>query len=107
VTNYPNREHENADRAATRRAMRVLSGIDGEVRGLRLKLSRDQRVDASEAQVIAGQVRDLTGYLAELGTLRDVREWHAIDQKTDPHQLCHCKGPLDACCSPVHDRSTQ
>ena len=21
-----------------------------------------------------------------------------------PHGACHCRGPLDACCSPVHDK---
>ncbi len=90
MTTYPNREHENADRAAMRRALHALSGIEGEVRDLRLKLSRDQRVDADEAQVITGHVRALTGYLAELGILRDVREWHAID-KADANRF-RCEG---------------
>lgn len=22
----------------------------------------------------------------------------------DPHLRCHCQGPLDACCSPVHQK---
>lgn len=21
------------------------------------------------------------------------------------HRVCHCQGPLDVCCSPVHDRA--
>ncbi len=25
----------------------------------------------------------------------------------NPHQLCHCQGPLDACCSPVHGKETR
>ncbi len=87
MTSYPNREHENADRAAMRRALHTLEGIRGEANDLHLRLSRDQRVDADDAQVISGKVRDLTGYLAELATLRDVREWHAADQQK-PKKIC-------------------
>lgn len=81
MTDYPNREHQAADQAAMRRALHALEGIRGEAESLHLKLSRDQRVDADDAQVITGQVRDLIGHLAELGTLRDVREWAAADRQ--------------------------
>lgn len=82
MSDYPNREHENADKAARRRALKALETIKDEVQILSgtLALGSTARIDADAAQTIAGKVRDLAGYLAELGTLYDVREWDAIDR---------------------------
>lgn len=86
MTGYPNREHENADKAARRRALRALETITSEAetlqRALRLQPTLPgpgRRVDADDTQVMSAAVQQLTGYLAELGTLHDVREWHAAD----------------------------
>lgn len=87
MTSYPNREHEAADKAAMRRSLAALSSIISEANDLHYRLSQDQRVDADDAQTINSKVRDLTGYLAELGTLRDVREWHAADQASSAQAL--------------------
>lgn len=81
MTSYPNAEHRKAEGAAKRRALKALEDIRGEANDLHYKVYENQRVDADEAQTIAGKVRDLIGYLAELGTLHDVLEWHAADQK--------------------------
>jgi hypothetical protein len=92
MTTYPNREHQAADQAAMRRALKALTDIKGEAEDLHLRLSRDQRVDADDAQTITGKVRDLIGYLAELATLRDVREWHAADQAANTGFRFQCQG---------------
>jgi len=91
MTTYPNREHQSADQAAVRRALHALEGIRREANDLHLKVSRVQRVDADDAQVISGYVRDLIGHLAELGTLHDVREWHAADLAAREFQF-QCQG---------------
>lgn len=75
---YPNREHGNADKAARRRALAALNGIEDETRMLRRKIATEV-ADGDDTQVLADHVRLLTRDLAVLGTLRDVREWHAAD----------------------------
>jgi hypothetical protein len=77
---YPNREHERADKAA-RRALQAVDDITEQLALLRRTLDvPDRRVDADTGQGLAEQVRKLTGFLAEMGTLYDVREWHAADR---------------------------
>lgn len=81
---YPNREHQKADETARRRAMAELDAIMAVAHDLRRKvwdgITTDRRVDADDAQVIQGHMAKLPGLLAELGTLYDIREWHAADQ---------------------------
>jgi hypothetical protein len=83
TSSYPNREHEKADATARRRAIAALGEIKGEAFDLNKRLERgimqDVRVDADDTQALYDNLRRLTGYLAELGTLYDVREWHAAD----------------------------
>jgi hypothetical protein len=82
--NYPNREHQNADQAATRRALHCLDGIESDVTILRRRLTQTGStvsVDGADSGGLALRVRDLTEYLTVLETLRDVREWHALDQR--------------------------
>jgi hypothetical protein len=80
---YPNREHQNQDRAARRRAAQALDEIEAEAGILRRKLAGADNprstVDGDDTQLIAGKVRDLTAQLAIIGVLRDVRAWHALD----------------------------
>jgi hypothetical protein len=78
--NYPNREHQNADLAARRRALSSLDIIEAEVSLMRGKLNRDDTyVDGSDTQILMTAVRNLTERVATIETLRDVREWHALD----------------------------
>ncbi len=87
TTAYPNREHENADKAALRRARTAISDTRELLatleRRLRFAGTADTKgvyVDANDARPITDAVARLTGELAKLETLRDVREWHAADQ---------------------------
>lgn len=81
---YPNREHQNADRAAHRRAHAALNGIEAEVRALRQRLEAADNplsiLDGDDTQLIVSRVRDLTAELAIIGMLRDVREWDKADK---------------------------
>jgi hypothetical protein len=89
---YPNAEHKRADEAARRRALKAVTDIEAEAFGLRKRLERgiiqDVRVDADDTQALYDNLRKLTGHLAELGTLYDVREWHAAD-KADAAAVFH------------------
>ena len=82
MTDYPNREHGNADGAARTRALKALDDIMAEVGYLRAKLGRESRprVDAGDAEVLNRKVFVLAGSLAELDTLHNVREWDAADR---------------------------
>lgn len=79
-TTYPNREHENADKAARRRALKALDNIAAEVDTLRRRIASDQRVDGDDTQAITGLAAALINHLAIMGALREVREWHEADQ---------------------------
>lgn len=79
ATAYPNREHENADERARERAAAALNCIEGEVMIIRRR-TRDGADADYDTQILSNAVRRLTHYLAVLGALRDVRDWHAADQ---------------------------
>jgi len=79
ITTYPNREHENADKAAKRRAIRALDDISNEVGILRRKLDQDVYVDGDDTQILVDRFRQLTIQMTILGTLSDVRDWHEAD----------------------------
>lgn len=81
MTAYPDREHENADVAARRRAEAALADLAGEAALLRRSLKAGREVDGDGTQVLSDLVRKLTRDLSVLGTLREVREWLAADVK--------------------------
>jgi hypothetical protein len=82
-TVYPNREHRNADRAARRRALSRLDLIETEVKMLRRRIGQGQAGGEDTATILT-HVRDLTEFLAILGALSEVRDWHAADQADAP-----------------------
>lgn len=79
MADYPNREHENADKAARRRALRALADIETEVEYLRKRVASGV-ADGDDTATLMQRAADLTRHLAVLGNLRNVREWHAADQ---------------------------
>lgn len=79
MTEYPNREHMQADKAAERRALRALSEIEYEISILRRRIEGGT-VSGDDTHVIAEKVRGLTSFIAVLEALRDVREWDAADK---------------------------
>lgn len=78
MTDYPNREHENKDKAARRRAHAALDMIASEVSVVGRRIEGGG-ADADDCRQMAEHVRALTEHLAVLETLREVREWHAAD----------------------------
>jgi hypothetical protein len=79
MTTYPDHEHENADKAAERRALKALKDIDYEVATLRRKIENGT-ADGDDTGILADRVREVTAQLAILGAFRDVREWQILDQ---------------------------
>lgn len=81
MTDFPNREHQRADEAARRRALNALNLIKHKADELqrRLQMGPEYRLDADDAQGLGDNVQRLSGFLGELGTLYDVRQWHAAD----------------------------
>ena len=77
-TAYPNREHQNADKAATRRALKALDEIIDHARLVRRRVENGAS-DGSDTHILSDEVRKLTVNLGILEALRDVREWHAAD----------------------------
>lgn len=75
---YPNREHRNADEAASRRALKALDGIDAEVAILRRRVESGT-ADGDDTATLATLAHEVTKHLTALGWLREVREWHAAD----------------------------
>lgn len=73
---YPNREHEGADKTATRRALKALDDIEEQARVLRAKISNRYTIYGSDTATMTDNVRALTEHFAQLEILRDVREWH-------------------------------
>ena len=91
MTTYPNREHENADKTARRRALKALEDIRGEAERLHFDISYDRDRDGDDTQKLSDLARRVTQNLAVLGALREVREWHAADQK-DRTDRFSCQG---------------
>lgn len=80
MTDYPNREHKNADDAARRRALKALDDIEAEVTFLRRRVNGGT-ADADHTSTLAARTADVVRQLAVLEALRDVREWHAADSR--------------------------
>jgi siroheme synthase (precorrin-2 oxidase/ferrochelatase) len=79
--NYPNREHENADRAARRRAISALTSMSDEAMEFAAKLQAGVSTPyASDAQKFQHWTSQLLENLTILETLREVREWRAADE---------------------------
>ena len=79
MTDYPNLEHENADKAAKRRASKALTDIAFEITILSRRLEADA-ADGDDTNILSDRVRQLTQHLSTLAALREVREWHALDK---------------------------
>lgn len=79
MTDYPNRKHESADKAARRRAETALADLAGEAALLRRALKGGRNVDGLDVRRLSELMLSLTRDLSVIGTLRDVREWHAAD----------------------------
>jgi hypothetical protein len=75
VTDYPNAEHEKADKAARRRALQNLDLINDQVARVRQRVQEDVDIDADILQAMTDAMRALTGHVAEIGTLFGVRAW--------------------------------
>lgn len=80
MTTYPNREHENADKAARRRALQALADIEGEVALLRKRVNGGI-AEGDHTSTLAQRAVDVTRQFGRLEALRDVREWHAAGRK--------------------------
>lgn len=80
VTAYPNKEHGNADKAATRRALQALADIEREVALLRKRVESGT-ADGDHTSTLAERTADVTRQLAFLEALRRARGWHAADSK--------------------------
>lgn len=91
MTDYPNREHAHADKAARRRALSALNDIESEVAFLRKRVSGDT-ADEDITSTLAQRTADVIRQLAVLGTLREVREWHEADA-SDAAGAAGTKGP--------------
>ena len=73
-------EHQNAEKAATRRALQNLESIITDAETLKLRIERGSLLYGAEARRIAGETIILAVNLSALETLREAREWHAADQ---------------------------
>lgn len=80
MTEYPNREHERADKAATRRALSSLYDIIDDAKALARRIEGGYEPHGTDAQRFADKAVALAINLGILETLRDVREWHAADK---------------------------
>lgn len=80
MTDYPNREHANADKAARRRALKALDEIASEAALMKRRLEDGHNACADDTQTLVHSVSRLTENLSVLAILRDVREWHAADE---------------------------
>jgi hypothetical protein len=77
---YPNREHQNADRAARRHAATALAELESMTHGLARRLDTGSLdFEANDADRLAEQAGKARAAFAEIAILRDVREWHAAD----------------------------
>ena len=82
MTAYPNREHQNADALVRGRALAALDHMADEVVILRARIVREA-ADSDDTRQIASLARDITQHVSILGALREVREWHALDEAGD------------------------
>lgn len=80
---YPNREHENADKAARRRAIKALDDIIDDAQTLQRRIARGYEPHGTDAQRRADKAVASAVNFAFLEQLRDVREWHAADLAED------------------------
>ena len=55
------------------------------------------------AKAIEEAIEYWDGWIDPEGLAKEALE-AAAAYEAGPHEHCHCQGPLDTCCSPVHDR---
>lgn len=80
MTDYPNREHANADKTARQKAMASLQDIIEDAKTLQRRLANGTYTDVSDAQTLVAKAVEVTRRLAVLDTLGHVREWDAADK---------------------------
>jgi hypothetical protein len=78
TTTYPNKEHRRAAEAAQRRALAAIGQIRDALALIERSVTQGSP-DSSEARRVIDFGGDLREYLAQIETLREVREWHAAD----------------------------
>jgi hypothetical protein len=80
MTEYPNREHANADKAAQRRALVGLRDIIEDAENLVRRIKNGYEPHGTDAQRLADKAVSIAVNFSAMETLRDVREWHAAGQ---------------------------
>ena len=78
-TVYPNREHQDADEAARRRALAALDDIQKEAAWLRKRIAGGF-ADGDDTSTFAERAADVIRCVGVLGAFRQVRAWHAAGQ---------------------------
>lgn len=76
---YPNRETWNKDRAAKLHALSALATIEEHAATLKRRIEGGYEPYGSDAHRFTDSVTQLTVAFTTTETLRDVREWHALD----------------------------
>lgn len=84
MTDYPNREHANADKTARQQAMAALDDIARDIAILKRRLANGSYTDVSDSTALAAKAGAVGRHLAVLATLRNVREWDAADKSAEP-----------------------
>lgn len=80
VADYPNREHQVAEKIARRRAQQALDDLAQHAQSLRNLLdSKDADVSAGDADRFQNSVSNLRTSLAEMAILADSLRWHEAD----------------------------
>jgi hypothetical protein len=80
MTDYPNREHANADKNARQQAIAALDDIARDAEILRRRLAAGSYTDVSDGTTLAAKAGEVGRRLAVIATLREVREWDAADK---------------------------
>lgn len=80
MTEYPNREHANADKAARRRAITALGNLITDAQAMAKRLNDpDATIYMEDGRRFQDSSDRAAAELTRLETLREVREWHAAD----------------------------
>lgn len=79
MTDYPNLEHLQADKAAARRALAGLRDIIEDAQTLARRIEAGYEPYGTDAQRLADKALSVAVNLSTLETLRDVRSWDAAD----------------------------
>ena len=89
MTDYPNREHSNADKAARRRALAALEEIKAEADNFIRRIDKGYELSGADAERLVTKAFKVAVNFSIAETLSNVREWHAADQATGTTGLEH------------------